>query len=183
VAVLLGSGMMKKIEVDYREAAIENLPYRLAIDDVGIYAAAVTGGKNPYEKRTERMEGHNEAIMGIAKKASQIADFIRKHQYRTEIEDALLKDWIHIDADETIKLYVNCNDVFWWACADSEEIKPEEIKGLQECVELSKAYGTILWACRKRGMRPQSPWFEDLSKEELKLFKACGPKRDKKDEG
>jgi len=32
-------------------------------------------------------------------------------------------------------------------------------------------------------MRPQQPYYKRFSKEEKKLFDACGPKRDRKDEG
>lgn len=175
---------MHKTKIDYRKAIIEYLPFYLAVDDTGIYPIAVKGGKNPYEKRTEKMEGYNEAVMEITKKAGKISEFLEKHPHQTEIIDALLNDWIYLQADdEYIKLFVNCNDVFYWAMSESEEIKPEEIKDLRECAKLSKDYGAMLWACRKRGMRPQSPRFKDFSDEEKKLFEACGPERDPKDEG
>ena len=72
-------------------------------------------------------------------------------------------DDIHI-----IALAVNLNDVFFWACADCELISYSDIKGLYErCFDKEgnyKLYGSIVWACLKRKMRPQHP-FEKIMKE------------------
>ena len=58
-------------KVKHLETEVERLTevvarLRLALDaatDVGVYPAAVIGGDNPYDKRTEYMEGWNAASM------------------------------------------------------------------------------------------------------------------------
>jgi len=171
----------------YREKALEYLPYSLAVESMGIYPQAVSGGKNPYEKRTERMEGHNDALMSIINRVGVIDDFITA-QKSPELEEALLNDHIFVriqktEEGEKVRLAVNCNDLFYWACADAEEIAVEEIGDLMNCLKLSPGYGVMLWCCRKRKMRPQSPWYKRFSEDEKKLFDDCGPIRDPKDEG
>ena len=74
-----------------------------------------------------------------------------------------------IDGNGAMALAVNCNDVFWWACADFELFTSDEIQGLYEaCFDEqgnSKPWGSIKWACKKRKMRPQHP-MEDRMKEQ-----------------
>ena len=64
-----------------------------------------------------------------------------------------------------LRAFVNCNDFFYWATADGEEIEPEDIDDL---IALSKKYskhdpanpqgtsyqGELLWCCKKRNLRP-----------------------------
>lgn len=159
---------------DYRQTAIEYMCYSLAIDAMGVYPAAVKGGDNPYEKRTERMEGYNEALMEIKRKAYIIEEYIGKLKspYKEEVEEALLDNsiFLDIDHDKQVRLNVLCSDTFMFACADSEEIKPEEIRDLRECQKLTGKYGEMLWACRKRKMKPLKEWFKYFNKETKKLF-------------
>lgn len=81
--------------------------------------------------------------------------------------------------------FVNTNDLFWWACADLEEITPENVEELERACSDCKAaervvgtvYGPSLFACRVRGMRPQGAAYP---KEESlwPLFDATGPIRE-----
>jgi hypothetical protein len=68
---------------------------------------------------------------------------------------------------EILALVVNCNDVFWWACSDYEYITYDEIQDLYElCFDekgKDKPFGSVIWACLKRKMRPQHP-LEDMMK-------------------
>ena len=57
----------------------------------------------------------------------------------------------------TIVIYVHCNDLFMWGCADSEEIKRSELPGLLEMYFKDKTWGIDKWVCRKRNERPQAP--------------------------
>lgn len=70
---------------------------------------------------------------------------------------------------ETIGLYVNCNDLFYWACADCESIPFSEIRSLYERVFDKdgnyQKWGSTIWACLRRGMRPQHP-IEDAMKKD-----------------
>lgn len=97
------------------------------------------------------------------------------------------------DDNGRIVIHENCNDLFEWACADSEEITvadiPEYQKSIDDCRAISNpttAYAGSLWACRKRGMRPQRPAYRQFNNPEIpalylprlvELFDACGPYR------
>lgn len=111
-----------------------------------------------------------------------------------------------------VTFWVNCNDLFYWACADSEAITPKnfdqlkiavddvalylgakdpsegkyEPEGWSERYDLWKKVGSIaadLFCARVRGMRPQRPCYKRYPEEVKPLFDACGPERDPKSEG
>jgi len=91
-----------------------------------------------------------------------------------------------------ILFWVQCNDMFWWGTADAEDVGRADIKDLQEAYQdLQKVddnftcYAPELWVARKRGMRPQTPWWDrERFPQEIKdLFLAAGPPRDRKEEG
>ena len=67
------------------------------------------------------------------------------------------------DNDEII-LEINANDIFYWGCADSEELRYSEILDFYK-MATTENYGEIKWVCRKRKLRPQIPWVEILKKE------------------
>lgn len=84
---------------------------------------------------------------------------------------------------------VNCNDLFFWACADFEPVEPGDLMAIDQAqtdVENatqkhgrdSLAEAMTLWACRKRKMRPQRPWMRGMSNELRALYEAAGPERD-----
>lgn len=63
---------------------------------------------------------------------------------------------------ETIVLFVNCNDVFAWACADAEPIMLSELRALYDRWRANRSWGAIQWCCLKRGVRPQAPVLKDM---------------------
>lgn len=67
-----------------------------------------------------------------------------------------------------ITLVVNCNDIFYWGCADFELIGYDEVRELYElCFDREckqKTWGSVVWVCRRRKMRPQHPIEEDMKK-------------------
>lgn len=78
-------------------------------------------------------------------------------------------------AGKTICLFVNCNDLFAWGCADSEEVSSsEELHELYEEYKKDPQYGVDFWCCKKRDLQPQkvikdiwkknSVWNDDLEK-------------------
>lgn len=82
-----------------------------------------------------------------------------------------------IDWDGELKFYANCNDFFYWGCADSEPISNEDFKLLESSVNDSKGYhGILLYCARKRKLRPQGAYYKHL-KEDKELFDACGTER------
>lgn len=58
---------------------------------------------------------------------------------------------------ETIVLFVICNDVFAWGCADSEEITCDELPVLYKAVKADPKNAVVKWACKKRNLQPQRP--------------------------
>lgn len=94
-----------------------------------------------------------------------------------------------------VTFFANCNDEFYWACADAEEITSvADVVGIRQAimdVRLATggkihhdSVGVELWVARKRGMRPQQPSYRECYPQETwPLFDACGPERDPKSEG
>jgi hypothetical protein len=92
---------------------------------------------------------------------------------------------------DPLTFLVNCNDLFYWGCADAEVITEENIAGLEQAVADMKAVGAkddkgrdedwydahLLWVCRVRGMRPQGAYYKHLTQAFWPLFDACGPER------
>ena len=84
-----------------------------------------------------------------------------------------------------VTLWINCNDLFYWACADLEEITPDNIELLEQSLkDVDEAedrrysvYGPQLFCCRFRKMRPQRPFYRGMPEKLKPLFDACGPER------
>jgi hypothetical protein len=86
------------------------------------------------------------------------------------------------DQHDELRFFVNCNDLFYWASADGEDVTPNNISELERAYADVKAIvgdtdeGQALFASRVRRMRPQNccyPKHERL----WPLFDACGPER------
>lgn len=58
---------------------------------------------------------------------------------------------------ETIVLFVICNDVFAWGCADAEELPLHELVNLYKMWRAEKGWGTTKWCCKRRNQKPQGP--------------------------
>src|SRR5205814_9658982 len=83
-------------------------------------------------------------------------------------------------ADEgVVHVAVNCNDTFFWGCADAEEITPENIATFEQAVADLLAHGHLageLFAARVRKQRPQGASYDECyPRETWRLFDACGP--------
>jgi hypothetical protein len=59
-------------------------------------------------------------------------------------------------------IFMNCNDVFIWACADGEALINDDIKPLFLAWHTDKHYGPLRWVCIKRQEKPQSPLVRDM---------------------
>lgn len=119
-----------------------------------------------------------------------------------DLDDDLEGIWPQV-RDGQLSLTLNCNDMFYWACADCETFEPGDEALLDAVVADLREHGgreddlsaTCYWmplfCCRKRGMRPQHPFFRTydrvakayttgtLTPGERALFDACGPADDK----
>ena len=99
--------------------------------------------------------------------------------------DACDDVWWRTDGDYApVTFLVNCNDLFYWACADAEAITKCNIDALDQAFKdalESHKYGcchaTLLFCCRQRGMRPQGAYYAHIPKELWPLFDSCGPER------
>jgi hypothetical protein len=100
--------------------------------------------------------------------------------YKYDIQGSLY--WSTCDGK--VQFFINCNDLFFWACADLEEITPENIHILKQSLEdmapLDDIYGPDLFCCRSRKTRPQKMIYNEFddNKDIWKLFKECGPERE-----
>jgi len=100
-----------------------------------------------------------------------------------------------------VTILANCNDLFWWACADAEAVTPENIDVLaQSIADITVFYeawrsaprdddrpppplvmrdlGVLLFCCRVRSMRPQGAFYKHFPPGVRELFDAAGPDRD-----
>jgi hypothetical protein len=76
------------------------------------------------------------------------------------------------------KVFVICNDVFYWGTADLEEVTPENFHILEQSLKDDEFYGDILFCARVRKMRPQGAFYKSLDDNQKKLFNECGPERE-----
>lgn len=67
--------------------------------------------------------------------------------------------------ERTIVLFMNCNDVFSWGCADAECITIDEIPDLYLLWRDNHKWGPMKWACKKRNLQPQRPIVIDMKKD------------------
>lgn len=79
-----------------------------------------------------------------------------------EVEEKLiemLQDGAVFISGQLDTLCVNCNDLFYWACADAENMA---LADLDEVYRHFKADTLEEWCCLRRGMRPQRPLITQL---------------------
>lgn len=67
--------------------------------------------------------------------------------------------------EETLVLFVICNDLFYWACADCEPLKLSELPELYQLHMQNRTWGSSRWCCRKRNLRPQVPIIEAMKRD------------------
>ncbi len=82
-----------------------------------------------------------------------------------------------------VKIFINTNDVFYWATADLDFVEESDLPLLRQSVEDCRVaggveWGDVLFAARKRGMRPQTCIMAAMPKHIRSLFEACGPERE-----
>jgi hypothetical protein len=65
--------------------------------------------------------------------------------------------WEDKSRGRTVVLYVLCNDVFAWGCADTEDLPLSEVGNLYRMHRADPRYGATKWCCLRRNERPQKP--------------------------
>lgn len=68
-------------------------------------------------------------------------------------------------AGSTTILFVNCNDLFAWGCADSEDLPHDEIGNLYRMYIADPKYGVDKWCCFRRKQKPQDSIIEQMKKD------------------
>lgn len=94
--------------------------------------------------------------------------------------------WRTDDIYYPLTLFVNSNDIFWWGCADCEELTPENLPVLEQSLKDAKEasgekyppdWSIELFVCRVNKMRPQGAAYP-YDKTAWPLLDACGPERE-----
>ena len=87
---------------------------------------------------------------------------------KADILFANSRKYLEIDStivcNETIVLFVNCNDVFAWACGDAESLTMAEVPTLYRAWKADQYWGVLKWCCQKRNLKPQKSIVDDMKK-------------------
>jgi hypothetical protein len=62
----------------------------------------------------------------------------------------------------TTVIFMLCNDVFMWGCADGEPLLNDDIEPLFMMWHENKKWGPTRWVCIKRNEQPQGPIVRDM---------------------
>jgi len=65
----------------------------------------------------------------------------------------------------TIVLFVICNDIFAWGCADAEDLPISELENLYKMWLKNNKWGSTKWCCIRRKEKPQRPAVELMKKD------------------
>lgn len=96
----------------------------------------------------------------------KVMTFVAKHDLSWDIS------WT-----EDLKFFVLCNDFFFWACSDLEDLTEENFPEFVKAVEDAGTEGPLLFCARQKKMRPQGAFYKHLDKKNWHLFDACGEER------
>lgn len=77
-------------------------------------------------------------------------------------------DWSE-DAKKTFSIFLNMNDVFFWACSDTENINYDELEDVYKHFEKDSYWGLVIWASKKRGYLPQLSILDSMRKEKIDI--------------
>lgn len=167
-----------------------------AQDSMGIHCAGVTDKNGVFTPRgdygngwnasysnepldntsEEWIRGYNAQTTEVTRRKQVCRDWFNSLSEETkQLLPNLLDNgtlWLHFDGDQ-VTMEVNCNDLFYWGCADSEDITIEELPALAR-------EGSTLWCCKKRNLRPQVPIVKRMKEsgewtEEFEAFPAPHP--------
>ena len=185
-------------KVDLRRLALDGLIDEVGSMYLGLYPEQVMDATGGYPERTEWMNGWNAAVIRQNQHVLQIYAWFNTvpPEYLTQVEDLLLEGILELSVEDDtrvfqdgpipsvysifqgtmdVRLVYMCNDIFYWGCADCEDVSFEDLKDLTACIEECPKWGGELWVARKRKERPQNALLECMSPEDQRLFNVCGP--------
>jgi len=86
--------------------------------------------------------------------------------------------------DKKYNFYIECNDLFHWATTDEIKITKDNFELLKTSLKDAKEtsvngemWGTSLFCCRVKKMRPQGKYYTHIDENLWELFDYCGPER------
>ena len=149
-------------EQETRSLPIHSLLEEAADDTTGVYPSSVIGGENPYRERNDYQNGWNDAIMSINKKKNAARhwyeDLPANQKYA--LENLLLDTgggivFIHWNEKTKVTMVLlNMNDTFCYACADAEDVKPEDFELLSELYKKFDYDGLIAFVANRNNIEP-----------------------------
>lgn len=105
-------------------------------------------------------------------------------EFKINLLKLVAQHGLHLDIhwNEDLNFYVGCNDIFFWGCADAEDIENQEDVDLFEKsiedVGTDNVWASYLFCARKRKMRPQGACYPQEETKLWPLFDACGEERE-----
>ena len=122
--------------------------------------------------RTQWEDGYNAGITKVYESFFSIDEAFEKMDEEKIEKIIKLKNECGLNfyiKNEEVLFCINCNDLFYWACSDSEPLLIEEIDDFYNtCYDKDGNYirfGVDIFVCRKRKMQPQLPIKEIIIKE------------------
>jgi len=136
------------------------LRLRRAVDQTtGIYPQKTTDRNGATTERTPWQEGWNAAVYDRVERFSALSNWYMNlsADLQPVIHRLLLAGNLSVSVEEgKASPYVNCNDLFMWGCADSEDVPDDQIPILAEMCA-NDSWGDQKWCCIQRQMQPQRP--------------------------
>lgn len=87
--------------------------------------------------------------------------------------------------DDEVEWWTMCSDFFAWGGGDAEGLTEESLPDLTQAITDIKTIDSTevswagrLYAARRRKMRPQGAYYEQIPEVLWPLFDACGPERE-----
>jgi len=154
---------------EYKKDAEKWRRFWSVYDQLGVYPQKYNG-----KDRDAYGEGWNDCQVQLLAGHDLIDKFYRDTDKSLPDKIQKLNDdeilWFNLDIKGwKVHMGVNCNDIFYWACGDVEEINIEEIQSLYDARYDEdgnrKKWGSTIWACLHRGSRPQHPIEDDMRKD------------------
>ena len=144
---------------------VQAAAHEAAMEMQGVYPKSYNG-----KDRTKWQEGWNAAHRHHLESWIAVSNWLEglSDDQQDIISGLILDEDLHVEWDSkvnNIKLFVNCNDVFMWGCADMEEIQLTEIPSFTVDLRQDPKWGSIKWVCRKRNEKPQYPIIWDMYKD------------------
>jgi hypothetical protein len=147
-------------------AEIKAASWIAAREAMGVYCKSWPGKDGQRIERGPYHEGWNAYGSKLLERGYKVEAFLSslpKDQGRLIANMLLEHDLeLYFGKDDQIHLSVNCNDLFYWACADSEDINIDEIPSLVAAIQEHESLGALKWCCLHRKQQPQAPIIKEF---------------------